>query len=506
MINYSKLNGAHMAIARQVDFNDLPDELIFLISFHSLPEDLFNLILTSKFSLKFSIVAHDYRLWKEKLKIHFPHYYKKSIREITENSMWRKIFLKIYLEEYNGLSQFHRLCFSSIKEGKLCAVSLIDDWLQIKDRNGCSLLYWARKGNHQHILNYIFFNLYTGSLHQNVCSMSHLHWLLLLRRPINEIQSTISMTSNINYVSPVGLTALHIACENDDANIVLSLLNMGANVNCITHHHQHTPLHLALLAKQHAIINLLIYRGADINAATNHGYTPLHIAAGNDDLESISILNNSPHQASQFSHDADSLFPFHLAILSFNVDAVRALMNGDSLGRRSNNGRTALHMAVEIGFEEAVSIFIDFMQIHQLSLINCKDSSGKTALHVAIERNNLVIFQKLLENGADATVSDRKLSPAKLIEHNKQFHHFLILFSLNKYLKSSSGRTAWQTAAAKQLMRAVFHPHTVSLRLYYNELAFGELKQIYTLFYAYKDELFNYHMNLPTPNRACILF
>jgi ankyrin repeat protein len=51
-----------------------------------------------------------------------------------------------------------------------------------------------------------------------------------------------------------------------------------------------TLLHDAVSQKRRAIVAYLLDKGADVNAATNDGLTPLHMAAQNGDIAIIGLL------------------------------------------------------------------------------------------------------------------------------------------------------------------------------------------------------------------------
>ena len=94
--------------------------------------------------------------------------------------------------------------------------------------------------------------------------------------------------SILNCYSADGWTPLHLAVFFGRINIVHLLLNRGAEINVPSKNDQRvTPLHSAL-ANPHnaAVAQLLIDRGADLNARQSEGYTPLHYAAANG-LEQI---------------------------------------------------------------------------------------------------------------------------------------------------------------------------------------------------------------------------
>jgi ankyrin repeat protein len=69
---------------------------------------------------------------------------------------------------------------------------------------------------------------------------------------------------------------LHGAAMLGDIDGIKKLMEGGADVNAKAHYERRTPLHYAANKE---IAELLIAKGADVNAKSNTGYTPLHEAA-----------------------------------------------------------------------------------------------------------------------------------------------------------------------------------------------------------------------------------
>ena len=51
-----------------------------------------------------------------------------------------------------------------------------------------------------------------------------------------------------------------------------------------------TPLHMALINKHIDVAELLILKGADVNAVTEYGTTPLDLANINNDKDIVELL------------------------------------------------------------------------------------------------------------------------------------------------------------------------------------------------------------------------
>ncbi|MCE7981950.1 MAG: sigma-70 family RNA polymerase sigma factor [Caldilinea sp. CFX5] len=88
-----------------------------------------------------------------------------------------------------------------------------------------------------------------------------------------------------------GATLLHIAVSRNRYAVTQLLIERGADVNAKGGWWVVTPLHWAADNGHTEIVRLLIAHGADVNARTEeHGYTPLHWAAGNSHRATVELL------------------------------------------------------------------------------------------------------------------------------------------------------------------------------------------------------------------------
>lgn len=102
-----------------------------------------------------------------------------------------------------------------------------------------------------------------------------------------------------------GFSPLHWACFAGRYNIVDMLLNRGARINA-TNMGDDTALHLAASHGHVDCVNLLLKNNADVNALNEHGNTPLHYACFWGYAEIAELLINHGAQANVANVDGDT--------------------------------------------------------------------------------------------------------------------------------------------------------------------------------------------------------
>jgi ankyrin repeat protein len=91
--------------------------------------------------------------------------------------------------------------------------------------------------------------------------------------------------------SPDGFTALHLACFFGHPNLAEMLLRYGADPNARSRNAMAvTPLHSAAAARKQRSVEWLVEYGADINAVQQGGWTALHEAARQGNMEMAEYL------------------------------------------------------------------------------------------------------------------------------------------------------------------------------------------------------------------------
>ena len=193
---------------------------------------------------------------------------------------------------------------------------------------------------------------------------------------LRKIKHALDNYADIEATNKDGYTPLQMACLNSNIAVVKLLLKRGANIN-VNDDEEKTPLHYACMKGGNLVITqLLLDAGADINIKDKNGFTPLHLAC------KVSIFNK--------------------------LDVVRLLIQrGANVNSKSRYGTTPLHLACIWGNITLVGILLKAG-----ANINAKDSGRRTPKMIASEFSNTEIV-RLLDNYTPPTSASGKKKTAK---------------------------------------------------------------------------------------------
>lgn len=186
------------------------------------------------------------------------------------------------------------------------------------------------------------------------------------------------------------------------------LLLRGADINA-KDQDGWTALHYAVLYENINNVKLLIQKGAEVNVATSDGEYPLHIVTRNATRESYDIANllmeYNAERAGINKRDKKGNTPLMLAIRNEDRPLVKSLLdNGADTEIPNAERETPLMVAVNIGNKDIISYLLDAR-----ADINARDKEGHTALMFASANPNLMnIVDILVKNGADVNARDKE--------------------------------------------------------------------------------------------------
>ncbi|GFO15769.1 serine/threonine-protein phosphatase 6 regulatory ankyrin repeat subunit b [Plakobranchus ocellatus] len=192
-----------------------------------------------------------------------------------------------------------------------------------------------------------------------------------------------------------------VFCETD---VVLYLLQNGADVNEVADFHENTPLIYALfkhwrdlkLGKAEETDDLdvlrekMLYEGADVNVAKWIDDSPRLI-------ETLLLAGADVNKANRRSETA-----LHKAVQYCSYEIICNLIKaGAQLDAKNCAGNTALHLAVQNGKYE-----ISWMPIEVGAQLETQDRDGNTSLHHATKKEYCEISCELIKAGAQLDVKN----------------------------------------------------------------------------------------------------
>ena len=105
----------------------------------------------------------------------------------------------------------------------------------------------------------------------------------------NRLISTLEYVQNINFKDDLKETALHKAAAKGNEDIGQLLLRRGASIEA-KNKTSNTPLHLAAQNGHTSMVKLLLEEGASVDAINKYKNTPLHLAIRNSHRNTVELL------------------------------------------------------------------------------------------------------------------------------------------------------------------------------------------------------------------------
>ena len=192
---------------------------------------------------------------------------------------------------------------------------------------------------------------------------------------------------------------IHNAAASGNLAGVQAELDKGVDVNeANSGFYNLAPLHYAAGYGYKELAELLIAEGADVDAKTTTGGTPLFNAVGNNkEIVELLIANGADVNAQVVPgpHEFNvGDTPLDFSGTSEIIDLIRK--HGGMTGVELRSGMTPLHQAARDGHKEIVEQLID-----KGADVNAKAEFGETPLHAAVSNDHKEIAELLIKEGAD---------------------------------------------------------------------------------------------------------
>uniref|UniRef100_A0A8C5IF51 Uncharacterized protein n=1 Tax=Junco hyemalis TaxID=40217 RepID=A0A8C5IF51_JUNHY len=155
-----------------------------------------------------------------------------------------------------------------------------------------------------------------------------------------------------------------------------------------------TALHIAALAGQQDVVRELVNYGANVNAQSQKGFTPLYMAAQENHLEVVKFL----------LENGDGFTPLAVALQQGHENVVAHLIN---YGTKGKVRLPALHIAARNDDTRTAAVLLQ-----NDPNADVLSKTGFTPLHIAAHYENLSVAQLLLNRGASVNFTPQVSAPA----------------------------------------------------------------------------------------------
>ncbi|XP_041355392.1 uncharacterized protein LOC121373015 [Gigantopelta aegis] len=198
---------------------------------------------------------------------------------------------------------------------------------------------------------------------------------------------------NISALNAEQKTALHVAVEFNQPNMVKTLLKNGLNVNVVDCNRD-SPLHMATRCGSLKSVAYLLENEADVNMQDDDGNTPLHFAAEYASTEIVSSLVEKGAQVNIQNRSRKTAI--HLAVHKASCEILIYLIRNESqINQQDDKGKTPLHVAVQYRSMKIISLLVN-----NGANVNLQNVSGDSSVHAAAQRMSLEILSYLEDKGA----------------------------------------------------------------------------------------------------------
>jgi ankyrin repeat protein len=232
---------------------------------------------------------------------------------------------------------------------------------------------------------------------------------------INIIKLLLQTETSVDDMDAKGRTPLSRAAENGHEAVAELLISKGADINA--GNAGRTPLLHAVEKNHEEVAKLLINKGADVNATKYSSWTPLCFAIWMGHQKVAKLLINMGADINVCDNDGRT--PLLHASICGHAEVAKLLIDkGADINASARNGWTPLSQASIYGHAEVAKLFIN-----KGAYVNACDNQGWTPLLRASERGHEEVAKLLIDMGADVNVCNNQgwtpLSHALLQGHEE---------------------------------------------------------------------------------------
>ena len=247
-------------------------------------------------------------------------------------------------------------------------------------------------------------NIRRGSNRLRGSGPSPLYYVALLGL-LGPARTLLDLGYDVNGPGGIYGTALVAAARNGDEEMVLLLVDRGADINCFGGLAVANPLQAVCSSGSERLVRFLISKGAKVNPnlnGRNHD-TPLQVAceSGKENLVRLLIEAGADINVCQGGHG----YALQAAAARGYHQVVALLLDkGANINAEGGHFGTALQAAAARGSESITRLLLD-----SGADPNIQGGGFRDALRAAAWRRHQSIFDLLLERGADVDLSVRLL-------------------------------------------------------------------------------------------------
>ena len=202
-------------------------------------------------------------------------------------------------------------------------------------------------------------------------------------------------------------TVLHNAAYHGHLDVATLLVSNGVNIDATAIATRETPLFEAARNGFSDIAELLIDHGADIDAVDASSNTLLHKAMLSHDLKIVQLLlsKGALVNARTTSGNYPGETPLHVAaLIGYLKGAELLLLNGAEIDAVDRYGYTPLRRSVDNRHTDMTELLIS-----KGADVTTEDANGISLLHVVAQTDNVALAAKLINSGADINNKDKNL-------------------------------------------------------------------------------------------------